>query len=63
MKKRPRKTRYCDYHHCCDRDEDCLNGESCPMFKFNPDCASLKEDKPQNFGEIMDNLWRGEIDI
>ncbi len=43
--KKLRKTRYCDYHHCCDRDEDCLNGEDCPMFKFNPECATLKEVK------------------
>ena len=55
--KKPCKTRYCDYHHCCDRDEDCLNGEECPMFKFNPDCATLKEIKPQDFEDRMDNIW------
>lgn len=60
MKKQPRKTRYCEYHHSCDRDEDCLNGEYCPMFKFNPECVTLKEIMPQNFEEIMDDVWEGK---
>ena len=42
-KNKPRKTRYCNHH--CDRDEDCLNGEHCPVFEFNPDCASIKKDE------------------
>ena len=60
-KNKPRKTRCCNYYHNCDRDEDCFNGENCPMFKFNPGCSTLRENKPKEFDEsAMDEIWEGE---
>lgn len=56
------KTRYCDYYHNCDREEDCFNGEYCPMFKSNPDCATLKEIEPPDLEEAMDRIWEGQND-
>jgi hypothetical protein len=32
------------------------------MFKFNPDCSTLKENKPKEFDEsAMDEIWEGKI--
>lgn len=44
MKKRKKKTRYCEYFHNCDRDEDCFNGEDCPVFKHTGNFTSLRLD-------------------
>ena len=41
--KKPRKTRYCDYHLICDREEDCYHGEYCPVQKPNSDFSALSE--------------------
>ena len=39
-KKTPlKKSMYCVYHNICKRVENCINGEYCPVYKFNPTCA------------------------
>ncbi|MFZ2809425.1 MAG: hypothetical protein WAZ60_23825 [Desulfosalsimonadaceae bacterium] len=42
-KKRKKKTMYCVYYLNCDREEDCFNGEYCPVYKFNPQCKTKEE--------------------
>jgi hypothetical protein len=42
MKNKSKKTRYCEYHDKCDRDEDCFAGEDCPVFKHNESFSSLR---------------------
>ncbi|MCK4822304.1 hypothetical protein KA005_41460 [bacterium] len=56
-KNKLRKTRYCNHYHKCDRDEDCFNGEECPVFEFNPDCASIEKDEARDFVDIMNDIW------
>lgn len=41
---RPQKTRYCKYHDHCDREEDCWNGESCPVQEPNEAFSVLRFD-------------------
>ena len=40
MKRKVSKTKYCIHYQHCDREEDCFNGEPCPVEKFNPECGS-----------------------
>ena len=51
------KTKYCKYYLSCDRDENCFDGESCPVFRFNPDCARKQEIvESTDFESIMDDI-------
>ena len=57
-----KKTRYCEHYLICDRDEDCFNGEYCPVFQFNPECSTIKNEKPPDWEKSMDKIWEEESD-
>jgi len=40
--KKKKKTQYCEYANNCKRDEDCFNGEYCPLFKHTTQFSSLR---------------------
>jgi hypothetical protein len=51
--KMKRKTKYCDYWLECDRDEDCFNGEYCPVQKYNSDLIDWRDrvvDRQEEWG-------------
>lgn len=58
--KKPKKTRYCAFHHNCDREEDCINGEYCPVFRNNPDTfMKTKDVEVETLEDVMDDIWEG----
>ena len=60
-KKKPNKTRYCVHHHNCDRDENCMAGEYCPLFENNPETYTMPRNiEVDTFENAMDDLWEGK---
>lgn len=62
MKKK--STLYCKYHHNCDKDIDCFNGEDCSIFEHSEDFSSLKYTKEEvlrfhaeTFQDAIDSLF------
>jgi len=59
--KKPRKTRYCIHYHNCDREEDCMEGQYCPIFESNPAIfTKVEEVEIETVDDVMNNIWEGK---
>jgi hypothetical protein len=59
--KRKRKTRYCEFWIMCDRKEDCLKGEYCPVQQPNRYFLhdAVMPNRDRDCTEAFDRIWRG----
>jgi hypothetical protein len=54
-----KKTLYCEYAFNCDREENCLKGEFCPVFELNSNMKTYIPQEEDFFEKCMDDIWEG----
>ncbi len=60
--KKKRKTRYCKYWLECNREEDCMKGEYCPVQQPNSDMLhdAIMPSRNKDCTEQFDRIWKGK---